>query len=369
MNFNQIVSYIATKSSQTLGQDVGNNTKIEDLIKTIFNLRQKDFNNRYAWPWREKTDVLQTISNYETGTVEVTNNSRIVTGTNTIWTAAMEGRYLKLTRDEELYEILTVSSAASITLRQTYIGASSSGLSYLIWSRYYNLAPDVPFNNDIIMWKYPYRAKSIPKNDLHRSFLQPYSNGFPEAWTFGKVNRLNTRYNTGTVSVLVDSKTLTGVSTSWLANIQSGSLITILNDKYNVESVDSDTHITMMQNALNAADNSAYTIDTNRRQTIVLSSTPNPQVNLNLTYYKRAYDLINDNDELDIWDEFLYIPIIASYSELLDKLTSDRAFNWLMIYEKMVKEAWRIITDNDTPEEATRYMGRYLQNYRASLYG
>ena len=368
MNLKEILIYIANKSSQTLTQDVGNGNTYHDLLKAMLNLRYKDFNNRYNWPWREKTDVLQTIANYETGTITVTNGSRTITGTNTVWTSAMEGRYLKLTRDAELYEVLTVVSATTITLRQTYIGDSGNGLSYLIWNRYYNLDSDVPFNSDLTLWQYPYKSKAIPKNDLHPSYRQPYLKGFPQAWAFGKLNRLNSRYSTGTVTVTANSKTVTGIGTAFLDNVQSGGKITIGSEVYNVESVDTDTQITAVQNVVTAVSGSGYTIDSGVRQTVVLSSTPDPIVNLNMTYYKRTYDLVNDNDETEIWDGFEHIPIIATYGEFLDKLTSERAFSWLTIYERLVKEAWRVITDIDTPEEATRYMNTHIAGYRAGLY-
>lgn len=368
MNLGDILTYIATKASQTLSQDIGNGKTVRDIVLTAFNLRQKDFSSRHEWPWREKTDVFQTIQNYTSGTVSVTNNSKTVTGVNTVWTSAMEGRYIKLDRDQELYEIATINSATSLTLRQNYIEGTGSSLGYLIWNRYYSLPPDVPQNNQLILWRYPYKSKSVARNELHPSFLQPYQQGFPAAWTFGKVNRVNSRYNTGTVTVSNNSRTLTGTGTSWLDNVQSGGEITIDSDVYNVESVDSDTQITMVQNSINAITDSTYRIDSKNRQTIMLSSTPDPIVNFNLTYYKKPYNLVNDNDVLDVWEGFEHIPIIAAYSEILDKLTSERTFVWLSIYEKMVKEAWTIISDTDTPEEATRYINRSLSNYRAGLY-
>lgn len=280
----------------------------------------------------------------------------------------MAGRFLKLTRDQEFYEILSVQSATSLTLREPYIGDSGSGLAYLIWNRYYNLPPDVPLNNNLLIWRWPYKAKPIPRYDLHNSYRQAHLSGFPQAWTYERINRINTRYNTGTVDATEDSRTLTGTSTVWLDNVSEGSEITIGSDIYNVESVDSDTQITMVQRALRVATTASYRIDTGNRQTIILSSTPDPVVNLNITYLKKTYNLLHDNDRTEIWEGFLHIPLLAAYAEYLDKMTSERAFAWLTIYEGMIIESWKIISESETPEEATRYVQQSIDNYRAGLY-
>lgn len=368
MTLLEILTLIANKSGQTLTQDIGNNETVKSLLTKMFNLRHQDFNNRFPWPWREKTTVIQSISNYKDGTVTVANGSRTVTGNGTVWTSAMEGRFFKLNREGEFYEILDVVSGTELTLKEPYLDNSGSSLEYLIWHRYYDLPPDIPLNSNLLVWNYPYKSHPIPRNEIENSFRQAHLQGFPTAWAFGRKNRINSTYNTGTVSITENSRVLTGNGTSWLGNVQEGSKITIGSTNYNVESIDSDTQITMVQRALQTLSGQSYTIETGNRQTIVLSSVPDPRINLNIIYSKKTYNLLHDNDESEIWNGFIHIPIIATYSEYLDKLTSERAFSWLTVYEGMVREAWRVITDSETPEQATRFITRLLDNYRAGLY-
>lgn len=83
------------------------------------------------------------------------------------------------------------------------------------------------------------------------------------------------RYDTGTVSVTNGSPTVTGSGTSWSANVKAGDFFALGADEtdpeatwYEVDSVDSDTQITLTENYAESTDSGeAYTI----RQTFTLS--------------------------------------------------------------------------------------------------
>lgn len=81
------------------------------------------------------------IADYTTGTATVTNGATTVTGSGTTWTAAMAGRWIRITEtstagasgDHEWYEISSVASATSLTLKKPYLGTTvSSGTAYTI---------------------------------------------------------------------------------------------------------------------------------------------------------------------------------------------------------------------------------------------
>ena len=275
-----------------------------------------------------------------------------------------------MTRDYDIYEILAVTDSTHLVLKELYIGDGDSGLSYLIWNRYYNLPPDVPMNAKIMLWKYPYHTTQIPKGAMGLSYMRGWESGYPCSWSWGRVNRKNSIYSvSASVATTVNSKTLTGTSTSFIGNVFEGSLITIGANTYNVESVDSDTQITMVQNAIATVSSQNATFETGSRQTIILSSTPDPVLNLNITYPKQTYNLKNDNDTTEIWPGFEHIIENAIYGELLDKLTSDKAFKWFSIYEGQIQAAWNSICNTDSPETATLYSTRGTSNYRSGLYG
>lgn len=76
-----------------------------------------------------------TEADYTTGTVAVTNGSTTVTGTGTTFTAAMVGRWIRVTAptgDGEWYEIGGYTSSTVLTLLNSYAGTTASGASYII---------------------------------------------------------------------------------------------------------------------------------------------------------------------------------------------------------------------------------------------
>jgi len=66
--------------------------------------------------------------NHTTGTIlTATNGSTAIVGNALSWTAAMIGRYLKITSDGDWYEIAAVPTASTITLAREYGGTSIAG--------------------------------------------------------------------------------------------------------------------------------------------------------------------------------------------------------------------------------------------------
>ena len=76
------------------------------------------------------TTVLRTVAwggvtnYYSTGTAKFTNGSTAVTGTSTVWTAAMVGMYIQKDINSPAYKIATFVSGTSITLATAYTGVT-----------------------------------------------------------------------------------------------------------------------------------------------------------------------------------------------------------------------------------------------------
>lgn len=85
-----------------------------------------------------------TIADYTTGTVTVTNGDATITGTNTVWTAAMVGRWFTVTDPTGIgqgywYRIASFTNATSMELDRTYVSTTQSGLTYRIGE-----SPEIP---------------------------------------------------------------------------------------------------------------------------------------------------------------------------------------------------------------------------------
>lgn len=74
---------------------------------------------------------------YTTGTIATVNGSTTITGTSTVFTAGMVGRYFQVTDtaalgDGNWYRITGFNSPTSLTIENKYDGASVSGKTYVI---------------------------------------------------------------------------------------------------------------------------------------------------------------------------------------------------------------------------------------------
>src|SRR3990167_79080 len=366
-----IIKAVSQTTNKELTAKEVNNETLKDHLVRLFNFYNKDFNNRNNWPWNSKEFVVQTIPNYTTGSVSVTKDSRTVTGSGTVWTSAMAGRFLKLNRDNETYEILAVASGTSMTVKTPYIGDTVSGQSYLIWNKFYSLDPDVPLAGNMYLSKWPYNTDKINGNTIREQFANPYQTGYPRFWTWEKINRTVATYSAGNLTVAKDSRTFTGSGTAWLDNIYPGTQVTVGVNVYNVEQVDSDTQFTSVQKAITAVGNSSYTAETRDRSQISFSAVPDPAVNIMGIYFKKTYDYKNDNDDIFLWPGFEHILTSVLTGHIREKQTDEQtAFAWLTIYENQIAHAWSNLQKNGASDTVPRVHGRaVISGYRSALYG
>jgi hypothetical protein len=119
-------------------------------------------------------DRSLTTADYTTGTVAVTQNNATVTGTDTVWTSAMVGRWFKVNSDGYWYRVASRASNTSITLESVYEGTTATAQAYVIGE-----SPEIPEEGHILL-SYGVTADyySGPKKDAEMAKF--YENMF---WT------------------------------------------------------------------------------------------------------------------------------------------------------------------------------------------
>lgn len=101
------------------------------------------------WSWLLGKDFIYIPAAYTTGTFASTQGSAVITGTTTVWTAAMAGRQFKY--GSFIYDILSVdTSAQTLTLTDNWVGADVSGGSYSILQIYYTPPDDFHYWKSVI---------------------------------------------------------------------------------------------------------------------------------------------------------------------------------------------------------------------------
>ena len=302
---------------------------------------RSDIQSRYSGRWQGayREGWLPIVPVYGTGTVAVTQGSRTVTGTNTVWVSTMVGRKF-LGPNNEYYKIAAVGGNTTLTLTEPYQGADvTSGGSYQIWKDEYPLYPEVFSVIDFVNYTDPLQmTEDFPK---HGRLLSPRSTAAetPKSYMIVGRQQSNGSYSTGTVSITSGSKTLTGVATSWLGNIYPGYSLTIGAYTYNVYSVDSDTQITLYQYAVATAAGLTYSAK-GSNALVVRFLYPSGQSVVNYSYYSKSYPLMSDSDE--DWLAELYPHLILDgimKYDFLDKNDPVRASQAAQLFENSVKNA------------------------------
>lgn len=116
------------------------------IVRAVYNGLEKAGLER-DWSWMTVTHYRQlTVAPYgdaagTTMSVAATAGSTTVTGTSTVFTAAMEGRYIKFEGLPELYQIKTRNSGTEIILQDAVSAAVASGSGFQVFAIRYDL-PD-----------------------------------------------------------------------------------------------------------------------------------------------------------------------------------------------------------------------------------
>lgn len=342
---------LRTELGQALGLDITDTTILAN-VKRWLNAALKDLQGRYRWHWLEKSDRFQTINVYTTGSVSVTINSRTVTGSGTAWTSAMVGRYFNCTANNNWYRIIAVGSVTSITLDKPYIDGTLSSAGYYIWKKYYSLNTDVKSLLDVHIEGWRQGLSRMPTKG-GASRYSTYFIGIPSAYWEAEDEKLVTTYTTGTVTGTVNTRTLTGAaSPSWLDNIRPGDSITIGTYTYHVESVDTDTQITLVEKLVAAVSaGTSYSALRERIKQIVLNYTPDVANNVTYSYIKQIYDLQNDSDIPDLPEKWHYTLILAAKWLSASYLDETREGQWWQEYEAKLGQMRREETsDGNLPQ-------------------
>ena len=99
------------------------------------------------WSFLKKEALITTIPIYSTGTVTSTTGSPTVTGAGTAFTAAMIGRFIKISDQPESYKITNVVGQTLTLEANVGLGAAAAG--YIIYQIYYPKPADCRFITDV----------------------------------------------------------------------------------------------------------------------------------------------------------------------------------------------------------------------------
>lgn len=219
-------------------------TSLRAFMKRLCNSKVAEICGLFEWPFLWTTDWFQTIAEYATSTVTVTDESATVTGASTTFTSAMVGRKFRVSGSTAFYTIKAFVSTTEITLDQLYQGTTASGSSYSIYKDEYLLAANVDTQKRLRQAENGYALFSLSATEFDEWFPSQQGTGTPSLDVFS--GRAVKTYTTGTVSMTSGTRTLTGASTAWTSaeGVTKGTKLKIGTLIFTVNTIDSATQIT-----------------------------------------------------------------------------------------------------------------------------
>lgn len=111
-------------------------------LKRALNLTIQDICSRRDWKFLQEREIIQTVADYTTGTVDITNGSATVTGTSTVFASTHVRSFINFQGDLNWYEITARASNTSITISPAFGGTTATGQTYKIRQVFYSLTSD-----------------------------------------------------------------------------------------------------------------------------------------------------------------------------------------------------------------------------------
>ena len=147
-------------------------------IKFRLNMAKDAIVAASRWWFTASRAMFQTAADYTTGTVALTNASGTVTGTSTVWTAAMVNRWIQFSGETDWYEVTARASNTSITITPSYSGSTTStNVTYIIRAVSYSLAADVDVVYDVRQFANPEKLVQLSPREYDRLRPNPVVTG------------------------------------------------------------------------------------------------------------------------------------------------------------------------------------------------
>lgn len=163
------IRFRLNKLAQAAGADL-------DLLDGWIEDRYREILDELQWQRLEAQGALQSVAEYNTGTLTATAGSNAVTGAGTVWTAAMSYRIIRINNREEIYEFTRVTGTSG-TLDRGYEGETGAGLSYRINKNVYQMPVDLRVLQEV--------SSAVTGGPLKKKSLGELNELFPRRSTYG----------------------------------------------------------------------------------------------------------------------------------------------------------------------------------------
>lgn len=165
----------------------------ENQAKRYINIGLHDMHIGRAenFPWAERSAVLITKAQYNTGTLSVDQGSTTITGSGTAWNTAdafgstnfVVGGKLTINGGRDVYQISAIGSDTSATLASAFVAADVAAVDYLYFEDEYALASDFLRPLDQQQFSDAIPIELISRTEFRRRYPNNHIPGHPKVAT------------------------------------------------------------------------------------------------------------------------------------------------------------------------------------------
>ena len=119
-------------------QDITASKISTTILGRLYNHGMRQILMSWEWSARKAEGLVNTVDPYSTGTVAVTQGNTTVTGTDTVWTSAMTGRFMRVGSSDTFHKFTFVSTTSG-TLEKAWADVTDTSETYEIFQYLYTV--------------------------------------------------------------------------------------------------------------------------------------------------------------------------------------------------------------------------------------
>lgn len=302
MTLNDIATRVAKRANKST-----TNSEVTTRIKEEVNYTCRTTWNHFQWTFRNREYFFTTVAPIRTGTVSVTNGSRTFTFSSSVLTASVHtGAWIRVLSEtpDNWYKIRTVSSGTVALIEPEYLGDTDATADYELLKTDYLLPTELKDFSNITITGGLGQLTIRNFNSPISSPVFPLASGSAREVSLFNQEAKDTTYSDGTVTATINTRIIAGSGTLFLANVVAGDIFSDNTTNYTVQSVDSDTELTLYNHVKAALSGAAYTVTRRFGKIVRLLPSNDDTYSVVVKGLRKYSSLVNDIDFNELTEDY-----------------------------------------------------------------
>jgi hypothetical protein len=382
---------------------------------TTFDTATKNIINTSLWrvareaKWRSlrRTATFNTVAPYSTGTASCTNGSNSVTlsGSLLLSNDTHVGRYITFSGSSKFFKITAISSNTALSIDQDYDGTTDSGLTYSILGQEEYTLP-IQIGHSAFLWHrgygWPLKMEYVPTQEFYGAGVIDTLQNVPTTYRmWGCDSAIEQPKSQSVISISSSSSSDTSISVTVFGTVSGYpdyEIITTNASNGTTASAGSKSftyveRIVKNQNTVGRITLTANTASTTVGVLPVGNTTTGPYYTkvqlyplpttvfpINVFYYKKPYQLVNDGDVHELGEDFNEAIILLSVAKMNAAQNKKEDADFFKLYQDEInnlkstnvdKIDWRVVLQRPDFDSSSMFTGglRYAQIGNSGMFG